>query len=207
MNVAYRIETPRLVLRCWAPADAPLLTRAVEESLDHLRPWMPWIKGEPKSLEDRVAYMRSMRAEFDTDEQYVYGVFDRDEKKVLGGSGLHRRIGPRALEIGYWVHAAHVGQGLATELAAALTRVGFAVNEALRMEIHCDPANVRSAAVPRKLGYRHDATLRGHLVRDDGTLRDTMVWTMQAGELAASAAAAVETHAFDALGRPLALDR
>jgi RimJ/RimL family protein N-acetyltransferase len=205
MNVAYRIETKRLVLRCWQFSDAPLLSRAVEDSMEHLRPWMPWIKGEPKTLEDRVAYMRSMRAEFDTDEQYVYGVFDSAEKMVLGGTGLHRRIGPRALEIGYWVHSAHINRGIATELAGALTRVGFAVNDSLRMEIHCDPNNGPSAAVPRKLGYTHDATLRGNMVRDDGTLRDTMLWSMQRSELPTSPAMAIETRAFDALGRPLPL--
>ncbi len=205
MPPAYRIETPRLVLRCWAPTDAPLLSKAVAESTEHLRPWMPWIKAEPKSEVDRIAYLRSMRAQFDTDEEWVYGVFDREEKNVLGGTGLHRRVGPRAIEIGYWIHAAHVGQGLATELAGALTRVGFAVHDVLRMEIHCDPANARSAAVPRKLGYRHDATLRGAMVRDDGSLRDTMIWTLQASELAASAAAKIETRALDALGRAFTL--
>lgn len=205
MNVAYRIETKRLVLRCWSPSDAPLLSRAVEESMEHLRPWMPWIGGEPKTLDARVAYLRSMRAQFDGDEQWVYGIFDAQEKTVLGGTGLHPRLGPRAIEIGYWVHAAHVNQGLATELAGALTRVAFALHDVLRIEIHCDPANARSAAVPRKLGYRHDATLRGHMVRDDGTLRDTMLWSLQKEELATSAAATIETRAFDAIGRPLPL--
>mgnify|MGYP006158626091 CR=1 FL=1 len=34
-----------------------------------------------------------------------------------------------------------------------------------RVEIHCDPANVRSASVPRKLGFRHEATLHRRAVR------------------------------------------
>jgi RimJ/RimL family protein N-acetyltransferase len=37
----YRIETERMVLRCWDPADAGLLKEAIDASLDHLRPWMP----------------------------------------------------------------------------------------------------------------------------------------------------------------------
>lgn len=205
MTAAYRIETNRLVIRCWSPADAPLLSLAIGESMEHLRPWMPWIAGEPKSLDDRVAFMRSMRARFDTDEDYVFGIFDAAEKVVLGGTGLHRRVGPRAFEIGYWVHSAHINRGIATEVSGALTRVGFAIYDVLRMEIHCDPKNDRSAAVPRKLGYHYDGTLRGRLVQDDGTLRDTMVWTLQRGELAASAAAKVEARAFDAIGRELAL--
>ena len=37
MNIsrpAYRVETQRLVLRCWEPEDAPLLKRAIDESID-----------------------------------------------------------------------------------------------------------------------------------------------------------------------------
>ncbi|CAN5565380.1 hypothetical protein BH09MYX1_BH09MYX1_55720 [soil metagenome] len=203
MTAPYRVETSRLVLRCWAPTDAELASRAIAENMEHLRPWMPWIAAEPKTLDDRVAYLRSMRAQFDTDEEYVYGIFDPKETRVLGGCGLHRRIGPRGLEIGYWVHAGYANQGLGTELAGALTRVGFACHDALRMEIHCNPENARSAAIPRKLGYRHDATLRGHMVNADGTLCDSMIWSMQKGELAGSAAAKIELRAFDAIGRAL----
>ncbi len=55
-------------------------------------------------------------------ETIVYGIFDSNETVVLGGSGLHTRIGPGALEIGYWVQADHIGKGYATEVCAALTR-------------------------------------------------------------------------------------
>ena len=103
--------------------------------------------------------------------------------------------------IGYWIHAAHINQGLATEAAAALTRVAFEVNDVERVEIHCDPANVRSAAVPRKLGYAHEATLRRRAQAGDGTHRDTMIWTLFADTYPGSAAATAEIEAYDARGR------
>ena len=65
--------------------------------------------------------------------------------------------GPEALE------SYHDGQGLATEVSAALTRVAFEIDQVDRVEIHCEPQNVRSAAVPRKLGYQHEATLARRL--------------------------------------------
>ncbi len=37
---AYRIETANLIIRCYNPTDAPLLKKSVQESYDHLLPWM-----------------------------------------------------------------------------------------------------------------------------------------------------------------------
>jgi RimJ/RimL family protein N-acetyltransferase len=195
---AYRIVTDRLVIRCWKPADAPLLKAAIDASLDHLRPWMPWAADEPQTVESKVARIRSWRAKFDSDDDFIYGLFDREETQVLGGAGLHTRAGDSAREIGYWVHAAHIRRGLATELAGALTRVGFEVDGVGRIEIHCDPTNHASAGVPKKLGYVHEATLRAALARPDGTFRPTMIWTMLKDEAPSTHVAKIHVEAYDA---------
>ena len=62
---AYRIETERLVIRCYNPSDAPLLKLAIDESLDHLRPWMPWAMHEPESVEAKIDRLRAYRGQFD----------------------------------------------------------------------------------------------------------------------------------------------
>ena len=199
---AYALRTPRLLLRPWSPGDAPALVAAVTASLDHLRPWMRWAEAPP-DLEATLAQLRRLRADFDRDHDHTYGVFDAGGDAILGGCGLHGRLDAGALEIGYWVAAGHSGRGLATELAGALTRAAFAVHRVHRVEIHCDPANLASARVAAKLGYRHEATLAERIERADGSWRASMIWTMMAAELAASAAARHAVTAFDALGRPL----
>lgn len=200
---AYRIQTPRLVLRCWNPTDAPLLAEAVTASVEHLRPWMPWAHAEPEELEAKVQRLRMFRAKFDMDQDYVYAIFTPDETEVVGGTGMHPRVGEGAMEIGYWISARHIGQGYATEASAALTRVAFEVNGLERMEIRCDPRNERSASVPRKLGYTLDATLRGRVRGVDGTMRDAMVWSLLRAEYAGSPSASTPLEAFDAAGRRL----
>lgn len=200
---AYRIETERLVLRCWEPRDAPRLSTAIEESTEHLRPWMPWMSEEPRDLDDRVEFLRRVRARFDRSEEYVYALFDSGERQVLGGAGLHDRLGEDALEIGYWVHAARLGEGLATEAASALTRVAFEALSVERVEVHCDPRNVRSAAVPKKLGFSLDATLRKRALRPDGTRRGTMIWSLLLEEYEGSVPSTQKLTAYDAAGRKL----
>jgi RimJ/RimL family protein N-acetyltransferase len=198
---AYRIETERLVVRCYQPADAPLLKAAIDASLDSLLPWMPWAKEEPKPLHEKVSLLRRFRGLFDLGQDFIYGVFNSEETESRGSSGLHTRLGQDAREIGYWIHAAHTGQGLATELAAALTRVGFEIEKLHRIEIHCGPDNVRSMAVARKLGYVHEATLRERMTRPDGSKRDTMIWTLFAGDYPRSPAASAKLRAFDVVGQ------
>lgn len=200
---AYRIVTARTVLRCWSPADAPLLAAAIEDSLEHLRPWMPWAHDEPQPLEQRIALLRRFRGQFDLGQDQVYGVFDRDETRVIGGTGLHPRVGPDTREIGYWIAQDCEGKGLVTELVAALTRVAFEIDRVARVEIHCDPENVRSAAVPRRAGYTHEGTLRQRIQTLGGTRRDSMIWSLLADEYPSSPAAAAPLEAFDAAGRRL----
>lgn len=166
------------MLRCWTEADASLLDAAIRANLDHLRPWMPWTHHEPEPLERRVRRLRRFRRRFEAGSDFTYGIFDHDETMVIGGAGLHTRIGAGASEIGYWIHVDHVGRGLATEAAAALTRVGFDVLRLVRIEIHCEPANVASARVPAKLGYTHQVTIPGQVTTRTMAPRDMMVWVM-----------------------------
>jgi RimJ/RimL family protein N-acetyltransferase len=90
---------------------------------------------------------------------------------------------------------------LATEAAAALVQVAFEIDGVDRVEIHCGPDNVRSQAIPRKLGFTHEATLRRRFRIGDDQLRDTMIWSLFANSYAHSPASQAEIAAFDALGR------
>ena len=200
---AYRIETERLVVRCWEPRDAELLKHAIDSSLEHLRSWLPWAHGEPQSVAQKVALLRRFRGGFDLDQDFVYGVFDSAEARVLGGTGLHMRLGRRAREIGYWLRADAEGRGYMTEAVAALTRVAFEVDGVERVEIHCEPANERSAAVSRRLGYAHEATLRGRARDAHDRPRDVDVYTLFADAYGASPSAAAMVVAFDAVGAQL----
>ncbi len=201
-NPAYRIETKRLVLRCWQPEDAAMIQEAAAASKEHLLPFMPWAADEPQPVEQKVELMRRFRGLFDRGEDYVYGIFNQDGSRALGGTGLHTRPSGNALEIGYWLHKDFINQGLVTETAAALTKVAFELYHVERMEIHCSVENLASAAVPRKLGYVHEATRR-RLGFAHGDRTDQMIWTMFVDEYPSTPCAAAEIKAFDIVGNKL----
>lgn len=197
----YRIVSERLVIRCWEPHDAPLLKEAVDSSLEHLRPWMPWAQAEPQPLAEKVALLRRFRGQFDLGRVFVYGIFDRDEMKVVGGTGLHTRVGDDSYEIGYWIRASDIGRGLATEATAALTRVAVEVCGADRVEIRIDPANEISASIPRKLGFEEEGTLRRRLpAHEDGVPRDVTVFALFLEDFRSSPASSSSLEAYDAVG-------
>jgi len=200
---AYRIHTHRLVIRCWDPADAFLLQAAVHESLDHLLPWMPWASSEPEDIQVKIERLRTFRGKFDLNQDFIYGIFNEDQTRVLGGTGLHTRLESDAREIGYWIHKDFINQGLATEISAALTKVAFEVSKMNRVEIHCASDNVRSAAVPKKLGYTHEATLPRRTLLSDGKYHDTMIWALFRDEYEESPASKAEIQAFDCMGRQI----
>ncbi|MBE0636283.1 GNAT family N-acetyltransferase [Candidatus Bipolaricaulota bacterium] len=197
---AYRVETDRLVIRCWEPRDAKLSKEAIDTSREHLRAWMPWADAEPDPLGVVINRLRHFRAMFDLDKDYVYAIFNKDETQVLGGSGLHTRLGENAREIGYWIHVDHIDRGYATEVSAALTRVAFEIDGMDRVEIHCSPLNLASVSVPRKIGFVHEATLRRRGPIKDGQPVDSMIWSMHAADYPGSMPASAKIMAYDACG-------
>ena len=130
---------------------APLV-EAVSRSLDHLRPWMPWASAEPLAP-SLAAFVGRSVVQFDQAENFSYAIWDDAAHKLVGSVGLHPRLGPDAIEIGYWVRVGWLRRGVATAAAAALTSAAFAMDGMTAVHIRCDEANLASAAVPRRLGF------------------------------------------------------
>ena len=148
-----RYESPRLLIRRWTVEDLDPLAAAVDRNVDHLRPWMPWIADEPLPRAGRAALLGRWQREWEAGGDVVLGILL--DGVVVGGTGFHRRRGPHGLEIGYWLDKDHLGRGIATEATSVLTTAALSLDGITFVQIHHDKANRRSAAVPRRLGYRY----------------------------------------------------
>ncbi len=200
---AYRIETARLIIRCWAPKDGPARRALLDASDQHLRPDIPYMRDEPMPLAGTVAWLRKTRAAFDSDSDYRYAVYGRDGTTLIGETGLYKRAGPDALEIGYLVGVDHVGRGYATEAASAMVRTAFEVHRVERLEIRCSPDNRPSAKIPEKLGFTLEAVLKRRSTDSDGNASDDMIWTLFRDDYPQSPAAAQRLEAYGCLGERL----
>ena len=144
-----RVDAGAVACRRVRPDDAGPLLEAVTASLDHLRPWMPWVAdGYSAGMADAFVAAASDRP----DPDLAYAVLAGSDR-LVGVCGLHDRLGPGRLEIGYWVDVAHTGRGIATLAAALLSEVALGPAGAEAVEIHHDRANRRSARIPARLGY------------------------------------------------------
>ena len=143
------IEHAPVTLRRFRPDDLDALFRAVTESLGHLRPWMPWAADYSRASAEE--YLAGSVKGWDEGTEYNYAIMTGGT--LVGGIGLMTRFGPGGLEIGYWVHRAYTGRGLATAATAALIGQAFGLPGVDWLEIVHDELNVASGQIPRKLGF------------------------------------------------------
>ena len=146
-----RLEGDGLVLRRWLLADAERLHAAIARNVSHLRPWLAWAALEPQPLERHRALLLGWERAWEAGGEAMYGMFV--DGAVAGSCGLMPRVGPAALEIGYWVDAEHLRRGVATRAARLLAAAAFSQPGTDAVEIHHDRANTASEGVPRALGF------------------------------------------------------
>ncbi len=140
------VVTDRLILEPLAASDAPDV-RALTDNQEIIR--RVDFLASPFTLADAVALI----ARNGTGDECFLAIRDRRLRDLLGVIGTHFR-GPEEVEIGYWLGAAHHGQGYATEAVGGLIVVLRDVCPERRVIAECDPQNTRSWRVLDKAGFR-----------------------------------------------------
>ena len=168
------IEIDEFHLRRYTRDDALALHETIKASYDELHPWMPWCV-QPVKIEDQVDFIERGFLAWATGRAFDYRISAADGAQI-GSISLMDRIGPGGLEIGYWLRTDVTGGGIITRAVRRLAEIGLGLPEITRIEIHCDAANVRSAAVPKRLGYRLDTILERVEPKAPGETERQMVW-------------------------------
>ncbi|HEU5347073.1 MAG TPA: GNAT family protein [Ktedonobacterales bacterium] len=174
------LRGPRVVVRRYHPDDAEALFAAVEESREHIRPWLPWW-NQHQTIEDTRDFILRAQARWLLREDMTVGFFEAESGRYLGGSGLHPRGGGwdvPAFEIGYWIRASAEGHGYVAETVKLLTDFAFSSLGAQRVTIHCDARNTRSVAVAERLGFVREAHLRNDARTAEGEVRSTLIFSL-----------------------------
>lgn len=170
-------ESERLIIRAPRPGDGVAMNAAIRESINELKPWLPWADHIPE-IDESEAVACAAYEKYKAKTDLMFRLLDKQTGMYIGGSGLHRiDWSVPAFEIGYWVRTSCAGQGYITEAVNAITEFAFEQLGAYRVCIKMNSLNIRSKMVAERAGFEFEGALRNDARMPDGSLRDTLIYS------------------------------
>ena len=150
---------PDVDLRLIEERHATEVFAAVNQDREYLSEWLPWVDAT-HTEDDTLSFIRSSLGNFASNSGFAAGIWNQG--RFIGVIGTHKIDWlNRKVEIGYWIGKEFQGQGIMTDACrAAVTHLLGEMN-LNRVEIHCAVKNAKSSAIPRRLGFVLEGTLRG----------------------------------------------
>lgn len=147
---------PELSLRLLAENDAKEVFALVETNRERLRLWMPWVDAT-RTEQDSLAFIRTC-IENQSKGDHQFGMMHHNKIAGLVGFVRSNPVNKSSM-IGYWLDEREVGQGLITQSVKALLNLGFTELGFDRILIRAQPSNIKSCAVPQRLGFHAEGVL------------------------------------------------
>lgn len=156
---------------------AEQLTSLVRRNLEHLRPWMPWAVAD-YGIDHARTWIESAA---DTSAT-AFSLLIFYDQELVGTIGVHEINTLHShTSLGYWIDKDHVGRGIITRSCRVLLDHLFGTMKLNRVQINCNVDNVRSRAIPERLGFTHEGILR-EVELVDGEFRDWAVYGLLSNE-------------------------
>ena len=144
-------------LRLLEEADARDLHDLIESNRAYLTPWLPWAAGQ--TFEDTLDFIRGTRSQAEENEGFQAAIVT--EKGIAGVIGyVSVDWGNRSTRVGYWLDEGQQGRGTMTAAVRLLVDHALTVWRLNRVEILVAIENHRSRAIPDRLGFHQEGTLR-----------------------------------------------
>jgi ribosomal-protein-serine acetyltransferase len=163
-------------LRLLDERDGTELHALIDANRAHLSRWMPW--AAEQSSADTVAFIQKAKKQLAENAGFQAAVIYEDS--IIGVAGYHGvDWSNRSTSIGYWLAEAHQGKGTMTRAVRVLTEHALSAWELNRIEIRAAVENSRSRAIPERLGFHREGTLR-EAERVGGRYLDLALYAMLA---------------------------
>lgn len=136
---------------------------------------------EPEQTKKYIEDALKMRAD---GNRFAFAVVDEATGKVLGSSSYHDIVpSVKRVEIGYTWYAKSVQRSHVNSTCKLMLMAhAFETLQCAVVGWRTDNFNFASQKAIERLGAQKDGTIRGHALRRDGTIRDTVMYSMRAGE-------------------------
>jgi N-acetyltransferase len=138
---------------------------------------------EPQSTKK---YIEDALTMYQEGNRFAFAVIDEATGKVLGSTSYHDIVpAVKRVEIGYTWYAKSVQRSHVNSTCKLMLMThAFETLQCLVVGWRTDNFNYASQKAIERLGAQKDGTIRGHALRRDGTIRDTVIYSMRAGEWA-----------------------
>jgi ribosomal-protein-serine acetyltransferase len=147
-----------ILLRVVSSGDLQAWYAAIDRNRTHLQKWLPWA-NDFFGPADLRAFLDERLREHAERSGLTTLIWKNGD--ICGSIGMHRIDEPnRSTSIGYWLDRTHEGQGIMTRACSAMITEAFRNYRLHRVEIRCATGNVKSCAIPRRLGLLEEGLLR-----------------------------------------------
>lgn len=148
----------KLSLKLRKIEDSNLVFNVVDANREYLKKWLPWVNATLSS-KDTEKYILLCIDKFKNKETVDFGIWY--DKQWVGSMGFNKidTINDNA-EIGYWLSSDFQGKGIMTDCVKAMLNYGFVDLNLNRIQIRCSCLNIRSKAIPERLGFKLEGVLR-----------------------------------------------
>ena len=145
-------------LRMLSAKDSERLFEITDNSRSYLREWLPWV-DDIKTAEDSLSFIRNGFQIYAERSGLTAGIFYKSE--LVGVAGFNsfdwrNKIG----YIGYWIAVDYQGYGIMTRVVRALTNYAFGEFKLNRVDIRAAYENIKSQAIPKRLGFNKEGHIR-----------------------------------------------
>jgi len=154
---AHRLND-RHSLRQLVFSDAAELFTLCDTNRAHLRRWLPWL-DRTRSVADTRVFIEGTLRQHESNQGFQTVILC--DGRIAGVVGYHRiDWANRHTSLGYWLAEAYQGRGFMSASCQVLVDHAFAALNLNRLAIACATGNTRSRAIPQRLGFAHDGTIR-----------------------------------------------
>lgn len=132
--------------------------RSIDSSREHLRMYLPWVDSTI-SVSDTREFIEGSKKQYAANNGFDAGIWYKGEfAGVIGFHSINRNI--KSISIGYWLNEKYTGKGIMTKACKEFIDYAFNTLDFNRVEIQCAITNLKSRAIPERLGFKQEGIIR-----------------------------------------------
>ncbi len=154
----YLMITDKIHLQQLKLSHTGMLFETIDRDRKYLRKWLPFV-DQTRKPKDTAQFIRQMEQNLKKNNDYVYTIWYNGDLAGLAGYKESDKIN-RKTEIGYWLAESMQGKGIMIQTVKKLVDFAFRNLNMNRVQIKVAAGNLKSAAIPSKLGFHFEGIER-----------------------------------------------